>query len=165
MNESRGIWLAVSVAMISISAGGWATESPAKTASSGASWASITLLVIAAMGISILIIVLLRTLSAHHFRRKLSGFIDNYVQLQQRTFEVENDDQDAFREILEQVRALGENVKIYLFHHKYPAHVLFAIDTGRTEADYINGTFPEGLVKTEIQIRLTRLTEITARSW
>jgi len=161
MNENRGVWLAVGLAMISLAAGGWATAALASKKSSEYHLANSVLGIIGGLGVVILVSVVILVLKANWLKRNLLRYKVKYAVLQMKSYQVSPGDDALGQEILDEVNELSDEVRQYLGRKSFNALVHFSIDSELSEATFLEGTFPIGRARTEIKIRLKRLAEMT----
>lgn len=162
VNENRGVWLAVGLAMISLAAGGWATAALASGRSREHWLAVLVLNAIGFLGLFILVVTIVHIWRANVLKKVLVGYKHDYVVLQRRSCGISSEDIEAGQQLLDEVISLSFEIRQYLATRSVGSLLHFAIDSEHTELTLMEGTYPIGLARTEIHLRLKRLTEMTS---
>ena len=148
--------------MMSLAASGWATAALASKRTSEYRLATSVLGAIGILGFTLFVSVFLLVLRANSLKRKLVHFKHQYTQLQRESFEISQNDVEAIDGLLKKVQYLSSEVRRYLARRSNDTLLHFSIDSEYEDVAYIEGTFPIGRARTEISLRLKRLTELTS---
>jgi hypothetical protein len=148
--------------MISLAAGGWATAALASKKQSEYQLANSVLGIIGIVGVVLVVSVVILICRANILKRKLVNYKHKYTVLQRKSFEIALDDAEAGEELLKQVESLSSEIRKYLYRRSRDTLLHFSIDSEYMEVALMEGTFPIGRARSEIQLRLKRLTELTS---
>jgi len=148
--------------MISLAASGWATAALASKRQSEYRLAYAVLGVIGIVGAILFISVVILIWRANSLKRKLVNYKHDYTTLQRRSFEIAQDDTKAGQELWDQVQSLSSEIRRYLYRRSHDTLLHFSIDSELTEVAFMEGTYPIGKARTEIQLRIKRITELTS---
>ncbi|MHB1210416.1 MAG: hypothetical protein ACYC1I_12035 [Acidimicrobiales bacterium] len=118
--------------------------------------------IIGILGVILFVSVLTLIWRANSFKKKLVHYKHLFTVLQRKSFEIALNDAEAADELLKEVKKLSSEIRKYLHRRSPDALLHFSIDSEYTEVALMEGTFPIGQARTEIQLRLKRLTELTS---